>query len=121
MLRVSRYLLREFALSSATVLIALVVTWVAADTLVHLDAVGDSVSGALAAVLHRLLVVIPLAVPLSCLVGVVWSLTRAVRSREITAIRCGGIPLRYALLPVLVTAVLIGGALGYFEDRVINY
>ena len=97
---VSRYLLREFLLASGAVLLAIVVTWIAADTLLHLDELEGGVSAWLAG-LDRMLDVVPLGVPMSCAVGVVWSITRAVRSREITAIRCGGIPLRSALLPIV--------------------
>ena len=114
---VSRYLLREFLLASGAVLLAIVVTWIAADTLLHLDELEGGVSAWLAG-LDRMLDVIPLGVPMSCAVGVVWSITRAVRSREITAIRCGGIPLRSALLPIVAASAVISLLLGVFQDRV---
>ncbi len=116
---VSRYLLREFLSASAAVMLALAVTWVAADTLLHIDEIGDGTLALLQTALDRLLEVLPLGVPVACVVGAVLSITSAVRSREITAIRCGGIPLRSALAPILVACVLIATGLAFFEDRVI--
>jgi lipopolysaccharide export system permease protein len=118
MLTVSRYLLREFLTSSTAVLLAFLITWIAADTLVHIDDLASGVGDALRSVLDRGLDILPLGVPMACTVGAVWSITRAVRYREITAIRCGGIPLRSALLPILIASVLLGAGLAYFEDRV---
>lgn len=117
MLIVSRYLLREFLQASGAVLLGIIVTWVAADTLLHLDELDGSAASWLDG-LDRLLDVMPLGVPMACAVGVVWSITRAVRSREITAIRCGGIPLRTALLPIVIVTAFISLLLGIFEDRV---
>ena len=115
---VSRYLLREFALASGVVLLAFLATWIAADTLLHLDELGTD-ARAWTFLFHRMLDALPLGAPMACAVGVVWSVTRAVRSREITAIRCGGIPLRSALLPIVAASLLIAVLLGWFEDRVI--
>ena len=114
---VARYLLREFLLASGAVLLGIVVTLIAADTLLHLDDLDGGLSAWLDG-LDRMLDVIPLGVPMACTVGVVWSLTRAVRSREITAIRCGGIPLRTALLPIVAASAVISLLLGVFQDRV---
>jgi LPS export ABC transporter permease LptG len=116
---VSRYLLVQFAASSATVLLALALTVAAADVLLHADDFGKDPGAALRRVLLGGLEFLPPAVPLACLAGVVWSLTRAVRNREITAIRCGGIPLRRALAPILLACVLLAGALGFVEDRLV--
>jgi lipopolysaccharide export system permease protein len=115
----SRYILREFASASFAVLAALVVLWLAADTLVNLTKFDDDLMEQVRVILYRSLDVIPLGVPMACVVGAVWSLTRAVRFREITAIRCGGIPLRGVLVPILATCVVIGGLMALFEDRVI--
>lgn len=56
---------------------------------------------------------------MACLVGVVFSLSHAVRFREITAIRCGGIPLQSVLVPILTASLVIAALIGLFEDRVI--
>ncbi len=116
---VPRYLLREFLVASGAVLLALCVTWLAADSLLHLDDLEDGAAELLRATLLRLLEILPSGVPIACVVGVVWSLTRAVQAREITAIRCGGIALRAALAPILVASLLIAAGLGWLEDRVI--
>ncbi len=115
---VSRYLLVEFLTASTAVFLAMLVTWVAADTLLHLDSLAGDASRGMRDVLVRTLDVIGLGVPLACLAGVVWSLTRAVRSREITAIRCGGIPLRSALVPLLLASTGIAAGIAILEDRV---
>ncbi|NRA04243.1 MAG: YjgP/YjgQ family permease [Myxococcales bacterium] len=115
---ISRYLLTQFLQASALFFFGLVVTWVAADSVLHLDDFSKDSTGGLEAVL-RALDVVPLGLPVSCLVGAVWSLSRAVHFREITAIRCGGVALRRALLPVLVASLALGGLLLLFEDRVI--
>ena len=114
---ISRYLLRQFLLTSAAFFFGLILTWLAADSVLHLDDFEKDITGGLDPLL-RVLEVIPFALPLSCLVGAVVSLSRAVRFREITAIRCGGIPLQRALIPILVVALALGGLLALFEDRV---
>ena len=116
---VSRYLLREFAIASTAVFLALLVTWIAADTLLHIERLTGETASALRSILFASLDVIPLGVPMACLVGVVWSLTRAVRSREITAIRSGGIPLQRALTPIIVCSAAAAAGLVFVQDRVL--
>ncbi len=91
----------------------------ATDTLLNIDLLASAPAAAFRQVLFGAMEIIPLAVPISCLAGVVWSLSRAVRYSEITAIRCGGIRLRSVLVPILVLAFLLGGALVLFEDRIL--
>jgi lipopolysaccharide export system permease protein len=116
---IARYLLVEFLSASGVVFLALFVTYVAAYSVTHLDVLSDGSGGGTSEILFRSLEVIPVGVPIACLAGVVWSLTRTVRYREITAIRCGGIPLQRVLIPVLAVSVVIGAGLVVFEDRVI--
>ncbi|MBW2414343.1 MAG: LptF/LptG family permease [Deltaproteobacteria bacterium] len=114
---VSLYLVREFAAASTGVFLAILVTWLSADSLLHVGDVSDQGAGALRTVLLRSLDIFPLGVPTACVIGAVWSLSRAVRFREITAIRAGGIPLKTALLPILLVSLAVAGALALFEDR----
>lgn len=114
----ARYLLREYALASGTVFLALGVTWVAADTMLRLDELDAAGLDALRWVAWRAAEFVPVGAPLACVGGVVWSVTRAVRAREVTAIRAGGIPLRGALAPILAASVLFAVLLAVFEDRV---
>jgi lipopolysaccharide export system permease protein len=116
---ISRYLLVQFAAASATIFAGLFAMYISAQTLLEIDVVGSQPYLSLTGIFLRGLDLIPLGVPISCVVGVVWSLTRAVRHREVTAIRSGGVPLRRALLPIVITSVLIGAAIGVFEDRVL--
>ena len=115
---IARYLLTQFLKASSLFFVGLLITWVAADSVLHLDDFSKDSTGGLEAVL-RALDVVPLGLPISCLVGAVWSLSRAVHFREITAIRCGGVALRRALLPVLAASLALGGLLALFEDRVV--
>ncbi len=119
MFRVSRYLLAEFARASAVVFLGLSITWISADVLLRVGEVVRDGSEGLRPVWLHALAAVPLGVPMSCLVGVVLALCRATRHREITAIRCGGMPLRRVLAPILVASALAAGALLAFEDRVL--
>ena len=116
---VSRYLLVEFLLASGAIFLALLVTWIGADTLLHIDELTGSPGEALRGIVLHALDAVPLGIPMACMTGIVWSLSRAVRYREVTAIRCGGIPLRSALVPILITCVFIAGALAVFQDRLL--
>lgn len=116
---VSRYLLREFALASSAVLVGLVLTWIAADTLLHVERLTGELRTALRETLLGSLEVIPVGVPMACLAGAVWSLTRAVKGREITAIRCGGIPLKRTLVPIVLSCVAVAAGLVLIQDRLL--
>jgi lipopolysaccharide export LptBFGC system permease protein LptF len=115
----SRYLLVQYLAAVAMLLAGITVTWVAADTLFHIDELSEHPIAALRDVGLRAVDVLPLGVPLACVAGAVWSLTRAVRYREVTAIRAGGIPLQAALVPLLATTCVISGLLLLIEDRVV--
>jgi lipopolysaccharide export system permease protein len=115
----SRYLLRQFLAASGLVFLGLFVTWTTAEGVLHLDRFQESFSGALKLVLFRTLEVVPLGLPLACLTGAAWSLTRSARYRELTAIRSGGVPLRRVLAPILVSAVVLAAGLTLFEDRIL--
>jgi lipopolysaccharide export system permease protein len=115
----SRYLAREFLASSGAVLAGLVVTWLAGDSLRRLDELGESTSEGLARIALASMDVLPFGIPLACIGGAIWTLSRAMRHREITAIRAGGIPLRRALVPVLASATLVALLLGLLTDRVV--
>jgi lipopolysaccharide export LptBFGC system permease protein LptF len=116
---VGRYLAWEFALASSAVLIVLATVWLTADSLLHLDDFGREGVGALRNGLLRSLDILPQGVPTACALGAALSLARAMRFREVTAIRCGGIRLRTALLPLLGITLLVALALGFVQDRVL--
>jgi len=115
----SRYLLRDFLVASGLVLAGFAFVWGAADTLLHIDELSANGASALKDVLLRSVDVVPIALPLAAAIGITWSLSRSSRFREITAIRCGGVALRRVLIPVLLTSLLIGLGLAFFEDRVL--
>ena len=116
---VARHLAREFLTATLGVLAALILVWVAADVLLHVEDFQSGAWNALRSALLRSFELLPQGVPTACGIGAVFSMSRATRSLEITAIRCGGIPLRRALLPILIVCTLIAVALGFFHDRVL--
>jgi lipopolysaccharide export LptBFGC system permease protein LptF len=115
----SVHLVREFATSSAAVLAGLLVTWLAGDSLRRLDEFARGGREALRELALVSTEILPYSVPIACLAGTVWTLSRALRNRELVAIRSGGIPLRRALAPLLAAAAAIALALGVFVDRVV--
>ncbi|MFQ5697334.1 MAG: LptF/LptG family permease [Myxococcota bacterium] len=116
---VSRYLLRQYAASTAAILLGISMTWTIGDSLFHIDEVTRAPLAALRDTFFRALDMLPVAVPMACVVGVAWSLTRAVHFREITAIRCGGIPLQTALLPLLLATLVLSAVMVGVEDQII--
>jgi lipopolysaccharide export LptBFGC system permease protein LptF len=116
---ISRYLAREFLLAATIVLATLVTLWVAADALLHIDDLASDLPKALREVVLRSLDVLPQGIPTACALGVVLCLSRAIRLREITALRCGGIRLRSAVAPLVGLGVVAGVLLGIAQDRVL--
>jgi lipopolysaccharide export system permease protein len=116
---VSRHLLVQFALATIAVFAGIVTIWLTADTLLSIDELAAQPEAVLWKLAVHGLELVPLAVPVAAVVGAVFSFTRAVRHREITAIRCGGVPLRSALLPISIACALFGAALVWVEDRVL--
>ncbi len=116
---VSRYLLAGFAAASSAVFFGLLAMTLGADALLRLDKLGTEPRAVIYDIALRALELLPLGVPVACAVGVTWSLTRAVRAREIIAVRSGGIPLRSALRPLVGACLLLAGGLVWFEDRVL--
>jgi len=116
---IARHLLFEFAQASAAVLAGLLVMWVAADVLLHVDELAGHFARGMREVALRSYPVLPVAVPIACVAGAVLCLTRAARNRELTAIQTGGIRLQRALAPILLACALVALALGILEDRVL--
>jgi len=116
---ISRYLAKEFLIATIAVLLGLILVWVAADVLLHIEDFQAGLWVALRGALLRSLELLPLGVPTACGIGVIFSMNRATRNLEITAMRCGGVQLRRALIPILVSSALISVGLGVFHDRVL--
>ncbi len=116
---ISRYLLRDFAGTSAAVLFGLLVMWAAADILLHVDELAGNLGRGLRDAALRGFPVLPVAVPISCVVGAVLCLARAARNSELAAIRTGGIRLQSALVPILLACALVAIGLAFLEDRVL--
>lgn len=116
---IARHLVIEFVVTSTGVFLGLAAMWLAADVLLHIDDLAGHVADGMREVALRTFPVLPIMLPLSGLAGAVLCLSRAVRNRELTAIRTGGIRLQAALSPLLVVCAL--AALGYavLEDRVL--
>lgn len=116
---IARHLLAEFAQASVAVLLGLIVMWGAADALLHIDELAGHFGRGMREVALRGYPVLPIAVPIACVAGVVLCLTRAARNSELTAIQTGGIRLQSALLPILLACALVAVGLGVLEDRVL--
>ncbi|HKC51969.1 MAG TPA: LptF/LptG family permease [Myxococcota bacterium] len=116
---IARHLVLEFALTSAAVFLGLAAMWLAADMLLHIDDLAGRFDVGLREVALRSFPVLPIMLPLSGLAGAVLCLSRAVRNRELTAIRTGGIRLQIALAPLLIVCALATLGLGILDDRVL--
>ncbi|HTO05819.1 MAG TPA: LptF/LptG family permease [Myxococcota bacterium] len=116
---IARHLLVEFIVATTGVFLGIAAMWFAADILLHIDDLAGHVLAGLREVALRALPVLPIVLPLSGLTGAVLCLSRAVRNRELTAIRTGGIRLQAALAPLLILCALVAGGLGVLEDRVL--
>ena len=116
---IARHLLVEFAVTSTGVFLGIAAMWLAADVLLHIDDLAGHIGAGLREVALRGFPVLPIVVPLSGLIGAVLCLSRAVRNRELTAIRTGGIRLQAALAPLLVLCALAALGLAVLEDRVL--
>jgi len=116
---IARYLALEFIMSSTAVFLGLTAMWFAADVLLHIDDLAGHLAVGLREVALRSFPVLPIELPLSGLAGAVLCLTRAVRNRELIAIRTGGIRLQRALAPLLVVSGLLALGLGFLQDRVL--
>ncbi len=116
---IARHLLVEFTQASAAVLLGLLVMWAAADILLHIDELAGHLGQGLRDVALRGYPMLPIAVPISCVAGVVLCLSRAARNSELTAIQTGGIRLQGALVPILLACAAVAVGLGFLEDRVL--
>ena len=106
-------------MTSTGVFLGIALMWTAADVLLHIDDLAGHILAGLREVALRGFPVLPIALPVSGMAGAVLCLSRAVRNRELTAIRTGGIRLQAALAPVLILCALFALGLGVLEDRVL--
>jgi lipopolysaccharide export system permease protein len=109
----------EFVLTTTAVFLGLATMWLSADMLLHVDDLAGQLTQGMREVALRGFLVLPIMLPLAGLAGAVLCLSRAVRNREITAIRTGGIRLQAALAPLLVVCALAAFGVGMLEDRVL--
>ena len=116
---IARYMALEFMMTSTAVFLGLTAMWFAADILLHIDDLAGHFGVGMREVALRSVPVLPIELPLAGLAGAVLCLTRAVRNRELIAIRTGGIRLQRALSPILVVSGLLALGLGLFQDRVL--
>jgi LPS export ABC transporter permease LptG/LPS export ABC transporter permease LptF len=62
--------------------------------------------------------VLPMVLPISCLVGAIVSVTLLSRSNELVAIKAAGVSLRRATLPIILLTLALGGILFLVQDRI---
>jgi LPS export ABC transporter permease LptG len=116
---IARHLVAEFTLTSTAVFLGFATLWLAADMLLHIDDLAGRLDVGLREVALRTFPVLPIMLPLSGLAGAVLCLSRAVRNRELTAIRTGGIRLQLALAPLLIVCALASIGFAVLDDRVL--
>lgn len=104
-----RYLLGQYL----KVLILCVVAFIAVllttrlDDIAHFTALGPEGLLILRYALHQIPYILPIAIPVSCLISTVILVQRLSQSHELTAFRASGMSLRSFLAPILITAAYL--------------
>lgn len=82
------------------------------DEIAHFAALGAPLSSLLIFVFHQIPYILPIALPISCLIGSLILIQRLSNTHELTALRACGFSLLNILSPILLTAAFL--ALGNF-------
>jgi lipopolysaccharide export LptBFGC system permease protein LptF len=114
-----RYVLGRFLSSLAATVAILVLLIVVIELMLDLDRIVESKAG-LSAVFLKILssYLLQYLVPAAALVGAFFSIGTAARSREVTALKAGGVSPLVASLPILAVGALLAGASVLLSDTV---
>ena len=114
-----RYVSARFLSSLAATLTVLVLLIVVIELMLDLDRIVESKEG-LAAVFLKIIssYLLQYLVPAAALVAAFFSIGTAARSREITALKAGGVSPLVALIPILAMGALLAGASVLLLDTV---
>jgi lipopolysaccharide export system permease protein len=114
-----RYVLTRFLGSLAATLAVLVLLIVVIELMLDLDRIVESESG-LAAVFLKIIssYLLQYLLPASALVAAFFSIGTAARSREIIALKAGGVSPLVAVLPILAMGALLAGGSVLLSDTI---
>lgn len=104
-----RYLISHFL----TITVACVLAFIAIlltmrlDEIAHFAVLGAPLTAILLFTFHQTFYILPIAIPLSCLIASFILIQRLSKSHELTALRACGFALRDIISPVLLTAILL--------------
>lgn len=104
-----RYLISHFlSIATATVIafIAILLT-MRLDEIAHYASLGAPLGGLLIFTFHQMFYVLPIAIPLSCLIASFILIQRLSKTHELTALRSCGFAFKDILAPILITAAFL--------------
>jgi len=117
-----RHYAARFARAFAASLLILTLLMIAVDTLLELDDVPEDqrtiAAAAIRVGLRTLAQYLPYLVPAASFAAAFACTAQGARSREIVALKAGGVNPLFALAPVFVGALVVGGALLFLQETV---
>lgn len=109
MIIIWRYLLGQYlkvlVLSLVSFIAILLTTRL--DDIAHFASLGAQGSYVLEFTLHQIPYILPIALPISCLISALLLVQRLSSTHELTALRASGLPIRLILAPILITAAYL--------------
>jgi lipopolysaccharide export system permease protein len=104
-----RYLIHDFlqiVMVSLSAFIAILLT-MQLDEIAHFAALGAPLNYMILFILHQIPYILPIAIPLSCLIASFLLIQRLSNTHELTALRASGFALREILAPIWLTAAFL--------------
>lgn len=104
-----RYLINQFlttTLLCVCAFVAILLT-IRLDEIAHFIALGAPISLIVRFTLYQIPYILPIAIPISCLIGSLILVQRFSSTHELTALRSSGFALRDILAPILLIAILL--------------
>ncbi|HVZ39053.1 MAG TPA: LptF/LptG family permease [Candidatus Kapabacteria bacterium] len=116
--RLDRYIVRQFILTFLFGMLAFIVIYVAVDLMEHLGDFFDHKVPTMVIVqfyLYQVPDIVHLIVPISTLLGSLFTIGRLDTTHELTAMRASGRSMRRVALPLLLCGLVISGGMVYFD------
>jgi lipopolysaccharide export system permease protein len=117
-----KYLLRQFIKGLLISILAFVVIFVLVDTFEEIDNFIDheaDVSDIAAYYLYSIPFILTYVIPVSLLLGTVFSMGILARRNELTALIASGVSLLRVVAPILIVSILVSCFSAYFNDVVV--
>jgi len=114
MIIIWRYLLSEYlkVLLLCTVAFIAILLTTRLEDIAHFASLGAQGHVVLKFTMHQIPYILPIALPISCLISAIILVQKLSSTHELTALRAAGMPIRLILAPILISAALI--SLGNF-------